>query len=42
MFENPAVNLNALCNVCANIMCFSSELIFMFVYEGRSIQNVGE
>ena len=42
MFQNPAVNLNALCNVRPNIVCFMAELIFMFVYVGSSIQNMGE
>ena len=30
MFENPTVNLNALCSSCAKFACFSSELIFTF------------
>jgi hypothetical protein len=39
MFENPTVNLIALCNSCAKIACFSSELIFTFLYAGSSMQN---
>ena len=39
MLENPTVNLVALCNSCAKIACFSSELIFTFLYAGISIQN---
>jgi hypothetical protein len=42
MFENPTVNLNALCNSCAKIACCSSELIFTFLYAGSSIQNASE
>jgi hypothetical protein len=42
MFENPTVNLNALCNSCAKIACCSSQLIFTFLYEGSSIQNASE
>jgi hypothetical protein len=41
MFENPTVNLNALCNSCANIACCSSELI-TFLYAGSSTQNASE
>jgi len=42
MLENPTVNLNELCNVCVNIVCFLSEFIFMFVRAGISIQNVSD
>jgi hypothetical protein len=30
VFQNPTVNLSALCNSCAKIACCSSELIFTF------------
>jgi hypothetical protein len=39
MFENPTVILKALRNSCVKIASFSSELIFTFLYAGRSIQN---
>ena len=39
LFENPKVNLSALCSSCTNIACCPSELIFTFLYAGSSIQN---
>jgi hypothetical protein len=39
MFENPTVNLNALCNSCAKISCCPSDLIFTFLCE-RAIHPV--
>jgi len=35
IFQNPAVNLNALCDSCAKIARSSSELIFKFLFCGR-------
>ena len=42
MFENPTVNLNALCSSFAKIACCSSALIFTFLYAGCRIQNATE
>jgi hypothetical protein len=51
IFENPTVNLSALCKSCVQIaFCSSeliftfcsSELIFTFLYVGSSIQNASE
>jgi hypothetical protein len=42
MFENPTVNLHALCSSCANIGCCSSELIFTFLNADSSIQNASK
>jgi hypothetical protein len=42
MFENPTVNLHALCSSCATIACCSAELIFTFLYVGSSIENASE
>jgi len=39
MFANPTVIPKALRKSCVKIASFSSELIFMFLYAGRSIQN---
>ena len=39
MFENPTVNLSALCKSCAKIACSSSELVFTFLYAGSSIRQ---
>ena len=42
-FQNPTVNLSALCNSCVKIACFSSQLIFTFLYAASSrIQNASE
>ena len=41
-FQNPTVNLNALCNSCAKIAYCSSELICTFLYAGSSIENASE
>ena len=40
MFENPTVNLSALCSSCAKTPFGSSESIFLFLYVVGSIQNV--
>jgi hypothetical protein len=42
MFENPTVNLVALCSWRVKIACCSSELIFTFLYAGSSIQTASE
>ena len=42
MFENPTVNLRALCSSCANIGLCSSELIFTFLNADSSIQNASK
>jgi hypothetical protein len=42
MFETPIVNLNTFCDSCVKIACFSSELIFPFLYAGSSMQNASE
>jgi hypothetical protein len=42
MFENPTVNPNVLCNLCMNIKCCLSWLIFTFPYARSSIQNVSK
>ena len=34
IFENPKVNINALCNYCKYMACCSSEYIFKLLYEG--------
>ena len=39
MFQNPTVNLNALCNSCAKIAWCSSQLIFTFLYAASNIHN---
>jgi len=39
MFQNPTVNLNALCSSCAKIACCSSQLIFTFAYAASNIHN---
>jgi len=39
MFENPNVNLSALCNSRAKIACCSFELIFTLFHAGSSIQH---
>jgi hypothetical protein len=41
-FENPTVNLSALCNSCPTMACCSSELIFTLFYAGSSIDNERE
>ena len=38
MFENPTVNLSALCSSSGKIAFCSSEFIFPFRYAGSSIQ----
>jgi hypothetical protein len=42
MFENPTINLSALCNSSAKIAWCSSEFIFTILYAHRSIQNACE
>jgi len=42
MFENPTVNLSALCNSSTKIAWCSSDLIFTFLYAGSSIRNASE
>jgi len=42
MFDQPAVNCNALCNSRAKIGRCSSELIFILFYVGSSIQYAGD
>jgi len=41
-FENPTVNLSALCNSCAKTVLCLSELTAKFLDEGNSIQNTNE
>jgi len=42
-FQDPTVNLSALCNWCVKIACRSSQLIFTFLYAASSsIQNASE
>ena len=40
--KNHTIDLNALCNSCAKIMCCSFELVFAFLYAGGRIQIVSE
>jgi hypothetical protein len=42
IFENPTVNLSALCNSRVKIACCSSELIFTSLYAGNNIQHASE
>jgi hypothetical protein len=42
MFENPTAEIDALRNSGAKVACFSSELMFTFVYAASSIQNANE
>ena len=38
--KTPTVNLNALCNPCAKIACWSSESMFTFLYAGSSSSSI--
>jgi len=40
IFENPTVNINALCISCVENACCSSE--FRFIYLSINVQNVSE
>jgi hypothetical protein len=37
IFENPTVNINALCTSCEHIACCSSQCILTFLYAGDNI-----
>jgi hypothetical protein len=40
MFENPTINLDARCTLCAKIACCSSELIFTFFMQVAASEMV--
>jgi len=42
MFENPNINLSALCKSCAKIACSSSELVYTFLYAGSNIPQASQ
>ena len=42
MFENSTVNINALCNSCEDMACYSSECVLTFLYAGNNIKYVNE
>jgi len=42
MFENSTVNISALCNLCEDMVCCSTECVMTFLYVGDNIQYVNE